>query len=73
MTTTSTSATEADPRVGQLMDLVQGLLAGYADLATNLANRIPDPASRSQFSTEAQRTIATARTRYMGIVTGEKL
>lgn len=59
----------ADPRIGQLMDLAQGLLAGYADLATGLAMHIPDPGLRRRLTAEAEKTLEVARGRYSAIAT----
>jgi len=62
------ATTPTDPRIGQLMDLAQGLLAGYAELATTIAAHIPDPHTRSRLLADAEKTVAVARGRYCDIV-----
>lgn len=71
MTTQASEARTTDPRVGPLLDLVQGVLAGYGELAATFAENIPDPDTRQRLLRHTQNTLDEARARYSTIaVTG---
>lgn len=67
------SAPETDPRIGQLLDLVQGLINGYGALAMTFAKNIPSPEIRRELMDQAQRDVEDARRRYTDIVISRRL
>ncbi|MFI9331922.1 hypothetical protein ACIGZJ_30825 [Kitasatospora sp. NPDC052868] len=73
MTTQAQEPRAADPRIGPLLDLVQGVLAGYGELATTFAENVPDPEARQRLLRHTQNLIIDARTRYsaIAIATGQ--
>jgi hypothetical protein len=60
-----------DPRIGQLENLVQGLLTEIGDVATAMAVHIPSAVVRDQLLRDVEKRVGTARGRATAIALGE--
>lgn len=58
-----TTQADTDPRIGALMDLTQGLILKYAELASNVAAHLPEDV-RAELIEHTQTLIQEARDRY---------
>jgi hypothetical protein len=61
-----TTLPETDPRISALMDLTQGLILKYTELASNVAAHLPDRA-KTELIEHTQTLIQEARDRYAEI------
>ncbi|MDX3839534.1 hypothetical protein [Streptomyces europaeiscabiei] len=61
-----TTQPDTDPRIGALMDLTQGLILKYTELASNVAAHLPDEA-RAELIEHTQTLVEEARARYEDI------
>ncbi len=57
-----------DQRIGPLLQLAQGLMAKYNELAQIFANQITDDADRAQLIEHVQTVLGEARDAYAGLV-----
>lgn len=58
-----TTQMDPDPRIGALMDLTQGLILKYGELASNVAAHLPEEA-RVELVEHTQTLMREARDRY---------
>jgi hypothetical protein len=57
---------DPDPRIGPLLDLTQALIVKYSDLASNVAEYLPDDA-RAELIDHTQTLLQEARDRFAEI------
>ncbi|MFJ9101262.1 hypothetical protein ACIRJM_22675 [Streptomyces sp. NPDC102405] len=58
-----TTQADTDPRIGALMELTQGLILKYTELASNLAAHLPDEV-KAELVEHTQTLVQEARERY---------
>ena len=63
---TAQTQTDADPRFGALLDLTQGLMLKYGELASNVAAHLPDEV-RAELVDHTQTLLQEARDRFAEI------